>query len=214
RLLALDPGARGDLDATAAELRRLAPRLSTQPTAPIEPELRERDATAAFTYDPVTPHAADIDHGAIGAMLAAESHGDGRDAVPGDESGGRPRRGLMVLAAATGLVLIAALWALWAVASPDLPSEEDVADPSEKAASSAPAEDETSPEPTEPATEESPTPGEESTVPQGPDSDSDTPDQESDEMSESEDNGGDSTEGGSDDDSPGSDLIGSPMPDN
>src|SRR5699024_8021178 len=54
-LLSLDPSGRGDLDDIAAELRRLAPRLSERATAPIEPELRDRDAPDPAGYAPVTP---------------------------------------------------------------------------------------------------------------------------------------------------------------
>ncbi|MCD0446220.1 protein kinase [Glycomyces sp. A-F 0318] len=205
-LLALDPTARGDLDAVAAELRRLAPRLSRQATAPIEPELRERDATAAFSYDPVTPHAPQLEQGALGALLA-----EGAPAEPE----GRARRGLLVLAAA-GLVAVAAVavWAVTAFTGPEGPNTDDVADPSEEAVSSAPAGDETTAPPTEPATEEGTAPDDDPATAEGPDAESDTPAPDSDDMSESEGDGDDSTEGTSDGDSPGSDLIGSPMPDN
>ena len=207
-LLALDPRARGDLDAVAAELRRLAPRLSRQATAPIEPELRERDATASFSYDPVTPHSPAIEHGALGALLAAES-------AP-EATNGRGRRGVFVLAAA-GLVAFAAaaVWAVVALSGPDVPNADDVADPSEEAVSSAPADDsESAGDATEPTSDESASPGEETTAPQGPETESDTLAPDSDDMSESEGDGNDSTEATSDADSPGSDLIGSPMPDN
>jgi eukaryotic-like serine/threonine-protein kinase len=206
-LLALDPTARGDLDAVAAELRRLAPRLSAQATAPIEPELRERDKTASFSYDPVTPHAPPIEQGALGALLDAES-------APAEPEG-RGRRGLLVLAAA-GLVVLAAaaVWAVTAFTGPDGPNADDVADPSEAAATSAPAEDETTAEPTEPATEDGPAPGEDASTSDGPGAESDIPAPDSDDMSESEGDGDDSTEGTADADTPGSDLIGSPMPDN
>ncbi|THV32200.1 serine/threonine-protein kinase [Glycomyces paridis] len=205
-LLALDPAARGDLNAVAAELRRLAPGLSRQATAPIEPELRERDATATFTYEPVTPHAPEIDRDALGALMTAEA---------AEERPARPRRGLLVLGIACALVLAAAVVSVAVVFSgTDTPNGDDMADPSEDAATSAPAEDETTGEPTEPATEDSPTPEAPSATPQGPETDSDTPGPDSDDMSESSDDGGNSTEGTSDDDSPGSDLIGSPMPGN
>lgn len=206
-LLALDPTARGDLDAVAAELRRLAPRLSKRATAPIEPELRERDATAAFSYDPVTPHAPPIEQGALGALLAAED-------APAEPEG-RGRRGLLVLAAA-GLVAFAAaaVWAVTAFTGPDGPNGDDVADPSEEAATSAPTEEETTAPPTEPTAEETAAPGDGTPTAEGPEAESDTPAPDSDDMSESEDDGDDSTEGTSDEDTPGSDLIGSPMPDN
>lgn len=216
-LLALDPRARGDLDAVADELRRLAPRLSTQPTAPIAPELRERDATATFTYDPVTPHAADIDRGALGVMLAAESEGAAADGRTGAlySRDARSRRALLVFGAAAVVVLAGvAVWAVMFFSGLGVTNEGDVADPSGDDSTSATDEDETTVEPTEPDPDESGTPGEATATPQGPDAESDAPDQESDEMSESESGDDDSTEGGSDDDSPGSDLIGSPMPDN
>lgn len=217
-LLALDPRARGDLDAVAAELRGLAPRLSGQATAPIAPELKERDATATFKYEPVTPHAPEIEAGALGAMLTAPEGAadgdDGRGAVYGKETERLGRGWIIGLAAAGCFVVIAAVWAFLVVTRPDLPNEDDVADPSESASASASAEVESSAEPTEPGEEPSATPSEEGTTPQGPDVESESPDQESDDMSESEGGGDDSTEGGSDDDSPGSDLIGSPMPRN
>lgn len=214
-LLALDPGARGDLDAVATELRRLAPSLSTQATAPIEPELRERDATATFTYDPVTPHAAEIDRGALGAILATESEGDGPAAAEDrPDSDARFRRGLFLVGGAGFLVLAVAFWAVMAFSGADVPNEDDAADPSPEPQTSAPMEDETTAAPTESAPETSPAPAETTSAPQGPETESNTPDQETDEMSESEGDNGGSTEGGSDDDSPGSDLIGSPMPSN
>jgi serine/threonine-protein kinase len=214
-LLALDPRARGDLDAVAAELRRLAPGLSTQATAPIEPELRERDTAAKFSYEPVTPHVAELQQGALGALLTAPAEspaveGDGRTG----EDDARFRRGLLLVGLAGFAVLAAGFWAVMTFSGPDVPNGGDAVDPSGEAVTSAPAEDETSAEPTETTPDASPTPGEPTTAPQGPDAESNTPDHESDEMSESEDDGGGSTEGGSDDDSPGSDLIGSPMPDN
>ncbi|MQM25451.1 serine/threonine protein kinase [Glycomyces albidus] len=201
-LLSLDPRARGDLDAVAAELRRLAPRLSRQATAPIQPELRERDATRSFDYAPVTPHRPEIGAGALCAMLAAES-------APAES----PRRGRFV-AAALALVALAAgaVWAFAALTGPDVPNAEDADGPSEEAGSSAPAEGESSADPTEPAPSGSGSPGEESASPQGPESESPDAGVESTEMSESDEGDGGSTEGGSDDDSPGSDLIGSPMP--
>jgi serine/threonine protein kinase len=214
-LLALDPRARGDLDAVAADLRRLAPRLSNQATAPIAPKLKERDATATFKYDPVTPHAPEIERAALGALLTAPDPGvDGGDrgAVYGKESEKLGRGWVVGLAAAACFVVIAAVWAFWVVARPDLPDEDDVADPSESVSESATVE--TSAEPTASSDETSDTPSEETTTPQGPDAESESPGQESDDMSESEGPGGDSTEGGSDDESPGSDLIGSPMPRN
>jgi serine/threonine-protein kinase len=212
-LLSLDPRARGDLDAIAAELRRLAPRLSNQATAPIAPQLKERDATASFKYEPVTPHAGE--QGAPGAMLAAPSDGNEPRGEVYDSGAERLGRGWLVgLVAAGCFVVFAAVWAFLVVTRPDLPDEDDVADPSGGVSASVTAEADSSGEPTEPGPEESGTPGEETTTPQGPDVESDMPDQESDEMSESEGNDDDSTEGGSDDDSPGSDLIGSPMPDN
>ncbi|MEU5155143.1 protein kinase [Glycomyces sp. NPDC021274] len=218
-LLALDPRARGDLDAVAADLRRLAPRLSNQPTAPITPKLKERDATATFTYDPVTPQAPEIEAGALGAMLTAPEAGlsDGNDrggAVYGKDGEKLGRGWVIGLAAAGCFVVIAVIWAFLVVTRPDLPDEDDVADPSQSASETAPVEDETSAASTEPSPEPSATPSEEAATPQGPDLDSESPDQNSDEMSESEDGGDDSTEGSSDDDSPGSDLIGSPMPRN
>ncbi|GAA2128963.1 serine/threonine protein kinase [Glycomyces algeriensis] len=217
-LLALDPRARGDLDAVAADLRRLAPRLSNQPTAPIAPKLKERDATATFKYEPVTPHASEIEAGALGAMLTApeggRSDGDGRGAVYGKDSEKLGRGWLIGLAAAGCFVVIAVIWAFLVVTRPDLPDEDDVADPSESTSESASVEDDSSAGSTEPSPEASATPSEETTTPQGPDVESVSPDQNSDEMSESEGGGNDSTEGGSDDDSPGSDLIGSPMPRN
>lgn len=223
-LLALDPRARGELDAVAADLRRLVPRLSNQATAPIEPQMKERDAAATFTYDPVTPHAPGIEPGALGAMLAAQSEGgpsvggpvDGGDR--GEVYGGgsdRLGRGWVIgLVAAGCFVIFAGIYAFLMVSRPDLLNEDDVADPSEDVTASVSAEAETSGEPTEPSPEASGTPGEETTTPEGPEVESDSPDQESDDMSESEGDDDDSTEGGSDDDSPGSDLIGSPMPDN
>jgi serine/threonine-protein kinase len=213
-LLALDPRARGDLDAVAAELRRLAPGLPAQATAPIEPELRERDATAKFAYSPVTPHAPEIAPAALGALLTAESESEGGDGADDRDSDARFRRGLFLVGGAGFAVLAVAFWAVMVFSGPGVPNEGEAADPSAEIATSAPAEDETSAEPTEPSTDASPTPGEATTAPQGPEAESDTTDQESDEMSESDDGGEGSTEGGSDDDSPGSDLIGSPMPDN
>jgi serine/threonine protein kinase len=203
-LLSLDPRARGDLDSVAAELRRLAPRLSRQATAPIEPELRERDATATFDYDPVTPHAAEYDRGALGAMLAAESEG-----------GPAPRRsrGLLVLGAACALVLIAALISVVvAFTGTDTPNEDDVADPSEEATTS--ATDESASPTTDPDTDESASPGEESATPEGPETEDTTNGDDSGDTSETEAPAGDSTEGTSDEQLPGSDLIGSPMPGN
>ncbi|SDE27838.1 serine/threonine-protein kinase [Glycomyces harbinensis] len=206
-LLALDPGARGDLDAVAAELRRLAPRLPTSATAPIEPELRERDATASYSYDPVTPHAPQIGQGALGAMLAAESA-----PADGDAKG---RRGLLVLGAACALVLIAAAISVVVVfTGTDAPNGDDVADPSDEASTSAPADDESEDGPTEPATEDGATPGDDASASDDPESETDTPAPDSDNLSESEDAGDDSTEGTTDANTPGSDLIGSPMPDN
>jgi len=206
-LLALDPRARGDLDAVAAALRRLAPRLSRQATAPIEPVLRDRDAASIFSYDPVTPHAPEFDKSALGALLAAEG---GRE-----ESNGNGRRGLLVLAAAVLVVFAAvAVWAVVALTGPDGAKADDVADPSEEVTSPASDEAETSAEPTEPDADESASPGEETTAPQGPEAESDAPAPDSGDMSESATDDGDSTEGTSDDDSPGSDLIGSPLPDN
>lgn len=201
-LLSLDPSARGDLDAVAAELRRLAPRLSRQATAPIEPELRERDATRSFGYAPVTPHQPQIESGALGAMLAAES-------APAEP----PRRGRF-LVAVLGLVAFAAaaVWAFAALTGPDVPNAEEADAPSEEAGSSAPAEGESSADATEPAPSESASAEEETTGPQGPESESPDTGVESTDMSGSEGDDGGSTEGGSDDDSSGSDLIGSPMP--
>jgi serine/threonine-protein kinase len=214
-LLALDPRARGDLDAVAAELRRLAPTLSTQATAPIEPELRERDATATFAYHPVTPHAAEIDQNALGALLVAEAAGDGRPAAGEDaDSDARFRRGLFLVGGVGFAVLAAGFWAVVTFSGPDVTNEGDLADPSGGTVTSAPAEDETTAEPTEAATDVSPSPGESTTPPQGPETESSIPGQESDDMSGSEEGDGDSTEGGSETQLPGSDLIGSPMPDN
>jgi serine/threonine protein kinase len=197
-LLSLDPAARGDLDAVAAELRRLAPRLSRQATAPIEPELREREATRSFDYMPVTPHAPEVQ--GIAALMAAES-----------EPAESPRRGRFLIAA-LGLVALAAaaVWAVAALAGPDDRNAEDTADPSEEAVTSAPAE--SSADPTDPGPSESGSPDGESASPQGAESVSPDPGEESTGMSGSEGESGGSTEGGSDDDSPGSDLIGSPMP--
>ena len=209
-LLALDPRARGDLDAVAAELRRLAPVLSAQATAPIEPELRERDTTAKFSYEPVTPHAAELEQGAIGALLTAESDGGAKSDE--DESDARFRRGLLLVGIAGFAVLAVGFWAVMTFSGPDVPNGGDAADPSGDATTSAPVE--SSAEATEPTPEASPSPGEATTTPQGPDVESNAPDQESDEMPESEDGSDGSTEGSSGDDSPGSDLIGSPMPDN
>lgn len=217
-LLSLDPRARGDLDAVAAELRRLAPRLSNQATAPIDPELKEREATATFKYEPVTPNAPEIEQAALAAMMTAPDPGAAGQgpsgAVYGKDSERLGRGWVVGLAAAACFVVIAAVWAFLVVTRPDLPNEDDVADPSGSASESAPAEDESSAEPTDPTPEPSATPSEGATTPQGPDAESELPDQESDDMSESEDGTDDSTEGGSDDDSPGSDLIGSPMPRN
>ncbi|MEU5874429.1 protein kinase [Glycomyces sp. NPDC047369] len=198
-LLSLDPRARGDLDAIAAELRRLAPRLSRQATAPIEPELRERDATKSFLYEPVTPHAGE----GIGALLAA-----------GQEPPAEPaRRGRFLVAA---LVLVglaaAAVWAVAALTGPDVPNAENAGDPSEEAGTSAPAEDESSADPTEPTPDASPSGDAASATPEGTESESPDNGVESTDMSGSEGQTEGSTEGGSDDDSPGSDLIGSPMP--
>lgn len=214
-LLALDPRARGDLDEVAAELRRLAPRLPDRATAPIAPELRERDATATFTYEPVTPNAPEVEAGAIGAMLAAEPAGDDRaGAVYGKDDDKLGRGWVVGLAAAACFVVVAAVWAFLVVARPDLPDEDHVADPSQDASATASAEGETPAEATASDAVPSATPSEGPTTPQGPDAESDSPGQNSDDMSESEGGGDDSTEGGSDDDSPGSDLIGSPMPRN
>ncbi|MEU6860897.1 protein kinase [Glycomyces sp. NPDC046736] len=202
-LLALDPRARGDLDAVAAELRRLAPRLSRQATAPIEPELRERDATATFTYDPVTPHAAEFDQSELGAMLAAES-----DAPPPRRS-----RGLIVLGVACALVLIAAaISVVIALTGTDTPKEDDMADPSEEATT---AEVSQSPSPTtEPDDGESTSPGEETTTVQAPETEDPATEGDSGDLSEPEGPNGNSTEGTDEQQLPGSDLIGSPMPDN
>lgn len=222
-LLALDPRARGELDAVAADLRRLVPRLSNQATAPIEPQLKERDATAAFTYDPVTPHRPEIEPGALGVMLAAQSEGgaaagaadgDGRGEVYGGGSDRLGRGWVIGLVAAGCFVIFAGIYAFLVVSRPDLLNENDVADPSEEVTASASAEAETSGEPTEPSPDAGGTPSEDTATPQGPEVESESPDPESDDMSESEDEDDGSTEGGSDDDSPGSDLIGSPMPDN
>lgn len=198
-LLSLDPRARGDLDAVAAELRRLAPRLSRQATAPIEPELRERDATKSFAYEPVTPHAGE----GIGALLAA-----------GQEPPPEPaRRGRFLVAA---LVLVglaaAAVWAVATLTGPDVPNAENAGDPSEEAGTSIPAGDQSSGDLTEPASTESPSGDDASPTPEGPESESPDGGVESTDMSGSEGESGGSTEGGSDDESPGSDLIGSPMP--
>jgi serine/threonine-protein kinase len=204
-LLSLDPNARGDLDAVAAELRRLAPRLSRQATAPIEPELRERDATRSFDYAPVTPHLPEIGNGALGAMLTAP------ESAPAEP----PRRGRFLVGALVLVALAAvSIWAFAALTGPDVPNAEDADAPSEEAGSSAPAEDESSADPTEPVPSGSASPGEESTSPQGPESESPDTGVESTDMSGSEGDDGGSTEGGSDDESPGSDLIGSPMPTN
>lgn len=215
-LLALDPRARGELDAVAAELRRLAPRLSNQATAPIAPQMKERDTTATFTYDPVTPHVPEIEPVALGAMLAgpsAEGGGDDRGEVYGGSD--RLGRGWVIgLVVAGCFVVFAAIYAFLVVSRPDLLNGDDVADPSEDVTTTASAEAETSGEPTEPSPEADATPSGEFTTPQGPDAESASPGQESDEMSESEGEDDGSTEGGSGDNSPGSDLIGSPMPDN
>jgi serine/threonine-protein kinase len=214
-LLSLDPRARGDLDAVAAELRRLAPTLSTQATAPIEPELRERDATATFAYSPVTPHAPEIDQNALNALLVAESAGDGRPGAADDaDSDARFRRGLFLVGGVGFAVLAAGFWAVMTFSGTGVPNEGDVADPSGGTVTSTPAEDETTAEPTEAPTDASPSPGEATTAPEGPETESSTPGRESDDMSESDGDGGDSTEGGSETQLPGSDLIGSPMPDN
>ncbi|GAA1678574.1 hypothetical protein GCM10009830_27100 [Glycomyces endophyticus] len=197
-LLALDPRARGDLDAIAAELRRLAPRLSRQATAPIEPQLRERDSSKSFDYMPVTPHAPEVQ--GIAALMAAESE-------PGDA----PRRGRFLVAALALVALAAAaVWAVAALTGPEVPNAEDAGDPSEEAGTSAPVE--TSAEPTASAPSESASPGEESASPEGAEAESPDPGEESTDLSGSDGSTGGSTEGGSDDDSPGSDLIGSPMP--
>ncbi|WP_051703986.1 serine/threonine-protein kinase [Glycomyces sp. NRRL B-16210] len=208
RLLALDPRARGDLNETAAELRRLAPRLSRLATAPIEPELRERDATATFDYEPVTPQSPELEAGVLGSLLTAESDGE-------DDRDARTRRAPLVLAAAGAvLVAVVAFWAFTVLFDPDAPEPDDVADPSEVAVTGTPAEDDSSEEPTETPGAESPTPEDPASSPQGPETDSATPGQNSDDMSESTGGGGDSTEGTPEGDLPGSDLIGSPMPGN
>ncbi|MCC3763000.1 protein kinase [Glycomyces sp. TRM65418] len=214
RLLALDPSARGDLDAVAAELRRLAPDLATRPTAPIEPELRDRGAAAASAYEPVTPHAAEVDQGALGTLLTARSEGDARAEADGPDSDARFRRGLLLVGLAGFAVLAAAFWAVMTFSGADVPNEDDVADPSEAATTVVATADESAAEPTEPTPEASPTPGEPTTAPEGPEVESDAPGQETADMSESETGDGGSTEGGSGDELPGSDLIGSPMPDN
>ncbi|SDL61966.1 serine/threonine protein kinase [Glycomyces sambucus] len=196
-LLSLDPRARGDLDAIAAELRRLAPRLSRQATAPIEPELRERDTTRAFSYDPVTPHAPEAQ--GIAALMTAESG-------PAEN----PRRARFLMAAlALVAVAAAAVWAVATLTGPDVPNAEDAADPSEEAATSAV---ESSADPTEAGPSESATPDEEASSPEGAETEGPDEEGESPGMSGSEEATEDSTEGGGDAESPGSDLIGSPMP--
>lgn len=199
-LLALDPRARGDLDEIAAELRRLAPGLSEQATAPIEPELRPRAASAPIAHSPVTP--------AAPRLTAAEVRAASEP----------PRRGLIFAGLGVAGLLVVAAFVLFALPGAEGDDGADAADPSPTAESAEPdespapsGEPETEPdEAPEEEPEESTTPG-----PQGPATDSVTPGHETGDMSDSDgDQGGpgDSNEGDLVDQFPGSDLIGSNMP--
>ncbi|GAB3649617.1 serine/threonine-protein kinase [Glycomyces tarimensis] len=203
-LLSLDPADRGDLTRIAAELRRLAPGLSDQATAPIEPELRDRGAGNPIAYSPLTPPASD---------LAAEEVREGAR---------RPKRRALALAGA-GAVGLAAVAAFVLFALPGVGGDgADVADPSPTAESTAPSESpEASDTPTEPVSEgPAEDPSEDDTVspgPQGPETDSDGAATETDDLSDSEgagDGNEESNEGTPVDEFPGSDIIGSQMPGN
>ncbi|WP_199034661.1 protein kinase domain-containing protein [Glycomyces salinus] len=201
-LLALDPKRRGDLDGIAAELRRLAPRLSEQASAPVEPGLRDREATSAVEYSPVTP-------------AAGESLLD--DILEAPEPPSRRRRGLALAGAgALGLAAIAAI-VLFALPRGETGGGEDVAD--EPGTSESAEEDPTAGESDGPSPEPSEAPSEEGTdapTAEGPEADSAPDATETDDLSGSEGENGadDSNEGSSGDDFPGGDLIGSRMPGN
>ncbi|MCH7231277.1 protein kinase [Glycomyces sp. L485] len=198
-LLALDPRGRGDLDAVAVELRRLAPGLSRQATAPIEPELRDRGATAPITSAPATPPLPQIAAAAV-------------------REGARPSKRwprALVGAGAVGLAAVAAcvLFALPGIGGGD---GTDVADPS---STTAPAKTSDSPEPTDGPADPPEEPTVDPTTPglDEPEADSDTPAIETDDLSDSDENDSapeDSNEGEHVDQMPGSDLIGSRMPGN
>lgn len=197
-LLALDPDRRGDLDQVAAELRRLAPELSTRASAPIEPVLRDRDATSELARAPLTPAAA----------------GEALDAAEVPSGPTRSRRRRLALAGAGALLAAAAAAVLFVLPGGE-PPELDASDPSPTAEAVETAEPTQAPAETpsqEPAGESSQTPG-----PRAPETDSGARERESHDMSDSEGDGsasGDSTEGTSVDEVPGSGLIGSRMPGN
>lgn len=202
-LLALDPRERGDLDGIAAELRRLAPSLSEQATAPIEPRLRDRGAPSSDAHSPVTPP--------VPAFAAAE-------VLPSHEPS--KRRGLAIAGVGALGLLAAAAFVLFALPGVG-GGGEDVADPSstvEPAEETEPADDATTaPAETAEPSEEDPSEEPSAPGPQGPGTDNDAPVTETDGLSDSEDGGtsaDESNEGTHVDQFPGSDLIGSHMPGN
>ncbi|HEU5129160.1 MAG TPA: serine/threonine-protein kinase [Glycomyces sp.] len=203
-LLSLDPRERGDLDGVAAELRRLAPGLSEQATAPIEPELRARAAAAPAASAPLTP--------AAPSLVAAEVR---------SAAGPSRRRGLALAGAGVLGLLAVAAFVLFALPGAEGSDGDDVADPSPTAESAEPdPSDEPSDEPdAEPSDPPESDPEEEPTTPgpPGPGTDSAAPGTETDDMSDSDGGGGapdDSNEGDLTEQFPGSDLIGSNMPGN
>ncbi len=204
-LLSLDPSGRGDLDAIAAELRRLAPGLPERATAPIEPELRDRGASAPVVYAPVTPPLTEP-----------------VPPVATPETGRSKRRGLAFVGLGAAGLLAAAAFILFTLQGVEGDDGADVADPSPTVEFTEPGEQsDPSVEPTEPSEDEpevegdepaaeTPTPG-----PQGTEPDSDAPGGETSDMSDSEglpDGADGSNEGDSMDQFPGADMIGSPMP--
>ncbi|WP_168801502.1 serine/threonine-protein kinase [Glycomyces buryatensis] len=213
-LLSLRPADRGDLDAVATELRRLAPRLSPNPTAPIKPRLRRREEPSKFHYSPVTPAAAAIDVAAVQEAKGPEpTLFDMSDPLP--ERTERRRRPLLLAGAgALGLVAIAAV-AVLALTGNGPHGGADVADQSESVETTAPA---ASGEPSEAPTEaasESPEADEASpSESEAAETDSDTPTLNSDDLSDSEEQENDSTEGTPVEELPGADVIGSRMPGN
>ena len=201
-LLSLDPSRRGDLDEIAAELRRLAPSLPEQATAPVEPQLRDRDPDSAISCAPVTP-------------AAGEARLDDILSAPEPP---RRRRGLALAGAgALGLAAIAAV-VLFVLPGGGGGGDEDVADEPTATASAEP-----DPSPEEPVETDEPEagptdpPSEEgaATPPAGEPETGSAPEVgETDGLSGSEGaNGSDESNGGTTGDYfPGGDLIGSRMP--
>ncbi|GAB3219201.1 hypothetical protein GCM10027447_01500 [Glycomyces halotolerans] len=199
-LLELDPGRRAGLEQVAAGLRALAPDLSEHPTAPIEPELRDRDVTSAIDHSPVTPPAPRP--GARDVAVEAPR-----------------RRGLLLAGAgALGTAAIAA-FVLFVMPDAGPSGPADAVEPSGAVETTAPSEP--SDEPSEAPTEAddtgsggsaSPSPGA-----NGTETDSAADGSETDGLSGSDDGGSapaESNEGTPVELIPGSDVIGSRLPGN